>query len=146
MKMLGSMKSLLTIDGSPPTLMPSTIDNSNPSSAGPVRSTQRRSVSYAANFPLLFVVLLLVAVPVSAQTLGTITGEVKDASGAIIPGATVTVTNTGTNATREMPSNESGIYTFPALPPGPYMVKSELQGFQTVDAEGRAARRGEPSA
>ena len=40
-------------------------------------------------FPL-FVVLLLVAVPVSAQTLGTITGEVKDGSGAVIPGATVT--------------------------------------------------------
>ena len=77
--------------------------------------------------------LLLVAVPVSAQTLGTITGEVKDGSGAIIPGATVTVTNTGTNATREMPSNESGIYTFTALPPGPYVVKSELQGFKTVE-------------
>jgi len=53
-------------------------------------------------FPM-FVVLLLVAIPVSAQTLGTITGDVKDASGAIIPGATVTATNTGTNASREMP-------------------------------------------
>jgi hypothetical protein len=83
-------------------------------------------------FPLLFVVLLLIAVPVGAQTLGTITGEVKDASGAVIPGATVTVTNTGTNATREMPSNESGAYTFPALPPGPYTVRAELQGFQTA--------------
>jgi Carboxypeptidase regulatory-like domain len=85
------------------------------------------------SFPLLFVVLLLIAVPVSAQTLGTITGEVKDGSGAIIPGATVTATNTGTNASREMPSNESGIYTFAALPPGPYVVKSELQGFKTVE-------------
>ena len=87
------------------------------------------------SFPLLFVVLLLVAVPVGAQTFGTITGEVKDGSGAIIPGATVTVTNTGTNASREMPSNESGIYTFTALPPGPYMVKSELQGFRTATRE-----------
>src|SRR5262245_38633114 len=83
-------------------------------------------------FPLLFVVLFLVAVPVGAQTLGTITGDVKDSSGAIIPGATVTVTNTGTNATREMPSNEAGVYTFTALPPGPYTVKSELQGFKTA--------------
>jgi len=87
------------------------------------------------SFPLLFVVLLLVAVPVGAQTFGTITGEVKDGSGAIIPGTTVTVTNTGTNASREMPSNESGIYTFTALPPGPYMVKSELQGFRTATRE-----------
>jgi hypothetical protein len=83
-------------------------------------------------FPLLFVVLSLVAVPVSAQTLGTITGEVKDASGAVIPGAIVTATNTGTNAAREMPSNEAGAYTFAALPPGPYIVKAELQGFKTV--------------
>jgi hypothetical protein len=84
------------------------------------------------SFPLIFIVLLLVAVPVGAQTLGTITGEVKDASGAIIPGAIVTATNTGTNAAREMPSNEAGAYTFTALPPGPYLVKSELQGFKTV--------------
>jgi hypothetical protein len=77
-------------------------------------------------------VWLLACVPSFAQTLGTITGEVKDASGAIIPGATVTATNTGTNASREMASNEAGTYTFAALPPGPYVVKSELQGFKTV--------------
>jgi hypothetical protein len=83
-------------------------------------------------FPLLCVVLLLSAAPIGAQTLGTITGEVKDGSGAVIPGASVTATNTGTNATREMASNESGVYTFAALPPGPYVVKAELQGFKTV--------------
>ena len=80
-------------------------------------------------------VWFITCVPCMAQTLGTITGEVKDGSGAIIPGATVTVTNTGTNASREMPSNASGIYTFTALPPGPYVVKSELQGFKTVQQE-----------
>jgi hypothetical protein len=85
--------------------------------------------------PLLFVVFLLVASPLGAQTLGTITGEVKDGSGAIIPGAIVTATNTGTNASREMPSNEAGAYTFAALPPGPYVVKAELQGFRTVTQE-----------
>ncbi|HET9468978.1 MAG TPA: carboxypeptidase-like regulatory domain-containing protein, partial [Vicinamibacterales bacterium] len=83
-------------------------------------------------FPLVFVALLVVAAPAGAQTLGTITGEVKDGSGAVIPGATVTATNTGTNASREMASNEAGIYTFAALPPGPYVVKAELQGFRTV--------------
>jgi Carboxypeptidase regulatory-like domain len=86
-------------------------------------------------FPLLLVVLLLSAVPLGAQTLGTITGEVKDGSGAIIPGAIVTATNTGTNAAREMASNEAGSYTFAALPPGPYIVKAELQGFRTVTQE-----------
>ncbi len=86
-------------------------------------------------FPLLFVALLLTAIPVGAQTLGTITGDVKDASGALIPGATVTVTNTGTNAARESTSNAAGAYSFPALPPGPYVVKAELQGFRTVTQE-----------
>src|SRR5688500_4903897 len=77
-------------------------------------------------------VWLFLCVPCSAQTLGTITGEVKDSSGAIIPGATVTAQNTSTNATREGHSNEAGAYTFAALPPGPYVVKAELQGFRTV--------------
>ncbi len=82
--------------------------------------------------PLVLALLVFVYAPAGAQTLGTITGEVKDASGALIPGATVSATNTGTNAAREMPSNEAGIYTFAALPPGPYVVKAELQGFKTM--------------
>ena len=83
-------------------------------------------------FPLLFVALLFTAIPVGAQTLGTITGEVKDASGAVIPGVTVTAINNGTNATREVQSNEAGAFSFPALPPGTYTVRAELQGFQTA--------------
>jgi hypothetical protein len=78
---------------------------------------------------------LLVSAPGSAQTLGTITGDVKDASGAIIPGATVSATNTGTNAVRESQSNSAGVYSFAALPPGPYVVKAELAGFRTVTQE-----------
>ncbi|RPI52852.1 MAG: carboxypeptidase regulatory-like domain-containing protein, partial [Acidobacteria bacterium] len=89
-------------------------------------SVMRRNVS------LVLVWLLMVCVPAGAQTLGTITGDVKDASGAVIPGASVTAQNTSTNATREMQSNEAGAYTFAALPPGPYIVRVELQGFRTV--------------
>ena len=74
----------------------------------------------------------LACVPAFAQTLGTITGEVKDASGAIVPGATVTAQNNATNAIREGQSNEAGAYSFPAMPPGTYTVKAELQGFKTV--------------
>ena len=88
----------------------------------------------------------MLCVPSFAQTLGTITGEVKDASGAVIPGATVTATNTGTNATREMQSNEAGAYSFPALPPGPYIVKAELQGFQTVQHGRSSCTSSRPSA
>jgi hypothetical protein len=74
---------------------------------------------------------LFAITPCSAQTLGTITGEVKDTSGAVMPGATVTAVNNGTNAVREVQSNEAGAFSFPALPPGSYTVKAELQGFQT---------------
>ena len=74
---------------------------------------------------------LLLCAPCFAQTLGTITGEVKDSTGAVIPGATVTVVNKATNATRTTVTNEVGLFDFPALPPGEYTVKSELEGFKT---------------
>ena len=85
--------------------------------------------------PPFLVGLLFICAPAGAQTLGTITGDVKDASGAIIPGASVTAQNTSTNATREGQSNAAGAYSFPALPPGPYIVKAELAGFRTVTQE-----------
>jgi hypothetical protein len=68
--------------------------------------------------------------PANAQTLGTITGEVKDASGAALPGATVAAQNIATNAVRTQQSNEVGAFSFPAMPPGAYVVKAELDGFR----------------
>src|SRR5262249_15861955 len=64
--------------------------------------------------------------------LGTITGAVRDGSGAVVPGASVTVVNKGTNATRTTSSNDVGLFDFPALPPGAYTVKTELDGFRTA--------------
>jgi hypothetical protein len=80
----------------------------------------------------LVVVCVFLACPSFAQTLGTITGEVKDTSGAVIPGATVTAQNNATNAIRDGQSNTAGVYSFPAMQPGTYTVKAELQGFKTV--------------
>ena len=68
----------------------------------------------------------------SAQTFGEITGEVKDQSGAIAPNASITATNTATNASRTTRTNEAGIYSFPALVPGTYQVKVEAPGFQSM--------------
>ena len=56
----------------------------------------------------IVLVWLITCVPSFAQTLGTITGDVKDASGAVIPGVSVSAQSTGTNATREAQSNEAG--------------------------------------
>ena len=81
------------------------------------------------------VLWVVLAVPALAQTLGTITGEVKDSTGAVVPGATVTVVNKATNATRTTASNDVGLFDFPALPPGHYTVKSELDGFKTTSRD-----------
>jgi len=74
-------------------------------------------------------ILALVSFPVAAQTLGGINGQVADTTGAVIPGATVTITNTDTNAIRSLSTNEAGLYTAPGLTPGPYEVRVETAGF-----------------
>jgi len=76
---------------------------------------------------------LLIGAPVWGQTLSEIVGEVKDASGAVIPGANVTVTNTATNTSRSVVTNEAGLYAFPALVPGPYRLRVEASGFKTIN-------------
>ena len=77
----------------------------------------------------------LLSVPGFAQSLGTITGVVKDSSGAVVPGSTVTVVNKATNATRTTTSNAVGLFEFPALPPGIYTVKTELEGFKPASRD-----------
>jgi len=78
---------------------------------------------------------LLLCAPCFAQALGTITGEVKDSTGAVLPGVTVTAVNKATNATRTTLSNAVGLFDFPALPPGTYTVKSELEGFKIASRD-----------
>src|SRR5438093_39387 len=66
-----------------------------------------------------------------AQVLyGTIVGNVKDASEAGVPGATVTVTNKDTNVSRETITNEAGVYSLANVPAGTYSVKIILTGFK----------------
>jgi len=66
-------------------------------------------------------------------TRGAISGTVRDASGAVVPGATVTVTNLDTNIGRSVVTDAEGFYRMPALEPGRYMVRTELSGFTTVE-------------
>ena len=70
---------------------------------------------------------------VSAQAVtGTLLGNVTDSSGAAVPGATVTATETQTNSSRTAISNEAGNYIFSSLRNGTYSVEAELQGFRKV--------------
>ena len=75
--------------------------------------------------------LLLQSLAFAQVTTADIVGRVTDATGAVLPGATVTITNEGTRDVRSAPTNESGDYAFNLLPIGTYAVKVELQGFGT---------------
>src|SRR5688572_2636142 len=81
---------------------------------------------------LVLSVLLAPALPSFAQTFGQITGRVLDSSGAVLPGATITVTNPQTGVAVTEQANTAGVYVFPNLLPGIYNMKVELQGFQTT--------------
>jgi hypothetical protein len=71
--------------------------------------------------------------PAHAQAVsGTILGFVKDSSGGVIPGATVTVVNTGTGFTRAVVADARGEYTAPLIPTGTYTVSAEISGFKKV--------------
>jgi hypothetical protein len=64
-----------------------------------------------------------------AQATATINGRIVDQGGAVLPGASVTVTNTGTGVARDTVTNAEGLYSVPALTPGTYEIKTQLTGF-----------------
>lgn len=76
--------------------------------------------------------LLAGACIVFSQTLGTVTGQLRDATGAAVPGVEITVRNTQTNVVRTVITNEEGLYVVPALNPGSYEVKASKTGFKTA--------------
>ena len=81
---------------------------------------------------LLLAALVLFPIPVQAQVdRATLTGTVKDQMGAVIPGATVAVTHTGTNVTTRVRTTTEGVYLAPNLISGTYTVAAEAQGFGT---------------
>lgn len=76
--------------------------------------------------------LLLFAVSASAQTDATVSGTVTDPSGAHVVNASVAADNTATGVSTTTQTNESGIYVFPALPPGTYRISAQHPGFRKV--------------
>ena len=83
----------------------------------------------------LLVSLLWIAssLPAIAQGVGSIGGTVKDESGAVMPGATVTLSSPGViGGDQTTVTDATGAYQFTRLVPGTYSVKGELQGFRTV--------------
>lgn len=90
---------------------------------------------------LLLAVLLAGAVAPLAlgqSIYGTITGVVTDPSGAVVPGARVTLTNVGSGDIRRTVTNADGFFTFASVPAASYTVTVENQGFQTWEQTGIA--------
>jgi hypothetical protein len=76
------------------------------------------------------VLFLGLACPMFAQVNASVDGSVADSSGALIPKASVTATNTATGVVSNAQTNDSGSYSFPSLQPGSYTVAASNTGFQ----------------
>ena len=88
-----------------------------------------RSILVALGAFCAFCVLL--CPPAFAQN-GAVLGAVRDTSGAVIPNASVTLTNTATGVTTTNTTNNEGLYVFPYVQPGVYDVSASAAGFETV--------------
>lgn len=93
---------------------------------------------FRIRFLLLVISVALAAPPAFAQT-AEIVGRVTDAGGAVLPGATVTIQNVGTNDTRSTVTGATGDFGFTLLPIGTYSVLIDVQGFQTYRARAALA-------
>src|SRR5215470_7983653 len=94
-----------------------------------------------------FILLALLSALFSAcawsQTqLSTVFGTVTDSTGAVIPGAQVTILNQSTGLKRSIPTDTNGQYRLEGLPPGTYTIRAEKEKFQTEVLEGIALSSG----
>jgi len=80
----------------------------------------------------LFLALAVCACALLGQALTSLTGSVSDPSGAVIPGATITITNDATHATRQATADSGGRYSFLQVEPGTYTVTAKAPGFAQV--------------
>ena len=82
----------------------------------------------------IFALILTTAGSLLAQSsAGSISGTVKDKTGAIIPGAAVTIVNPTNAVTQATTSNEAGSFVFPLIPPGDYTITVENAGFKKYE-------------
>src|SRR5687767_12224801 len=85
-----------------------------------------------AALALLLVLSVCASVAIAQAVYGSIGGIVKDASGAILPGATVTITSVERKTVDSVVTNESGFYVKERLLPGTYEVKAEMPSFKNA--------------
>ncbi len=87
------------------------------------------------------VILPLFLFPLGAQTsTSQISGTVRDATGASIPSAVVTISNEATGVVRKQTTTEAGVYAFPAIPVGIYTLQTEANGFKSFTQTGNTVQ------
>jgi hypothetical protein len=105
-------------------------------------SSRRLSMTRFFRLVSFSALMLLVSVSAWAQATAQMNGTVRDESGAVLPGVTVTVTQTDTGFTRSVVTEGDGGYVIPSLPTGPYKLEGLLAGVQELRADRhRAAGR-----
>jgi uncharacterized protein YfaS (alpha-2-macroglobulin family) len=83
--------------------------------------------------------LLISSAAARAQvTTADLVGTIKDSSGAVVPGVTVSLTNEATGVVRSTTTSESGRYFFTSLQPGRYRLAAELSGFRKIERTPRS--------
>jgi len=97
-------------------------------SSGQQLSIPRKSQSF--HYFIVLACVCAMTIPAFAQYRASIQGVITDPAGAVIPGATVTLTDTATNQTLTSTSSGSGIYNFNALPPSHFSLTVEKTGFK----------------
>src|SRR5271156_4556800 len=86
---------------------------------------------------ILLASIILMTTPLLAQSTtatGSVQGTLTDSTGAVVPNATITITNKGTGESFGVPTSSAGTYNSGALVPGEYTVRAEVKGFKTVEA------------
>src|ERR1039458_4783767 len=100
-------------------------------------------MTWAANFAFL-VLTVACLLPVEAlaqgETTRAIVGEVRDVTNAVVPRATVTITNHETGLKRSARTDDAGRFNFPQLKPGAYSVKAEALGFESQQNDNVVSR------
>src|SRR5262245_13272089 len=92
------------------------------------------------------VMMSALAAPVAAQDFrGSIVGTVTDATGGVLPGVTITVSNSDTGVAQNVVTDAKGLYTVLYLNAGTYTVTAQLSGFKKVVRPGMDVRVGEPT-
>jgi hypothetical protein len=95
--------------------------------------------------PLLASAFLLSALPAAGQSQainGSIEGTIKDSSGAVLPGVTVTIHHVETGTDRVVTTNANGVFRAPLLPLGTFKVSTSLEGFKGYEQTGIVVRAG----